>query len=141
MNGILPGLAIAIVLSLLRFIWGASYLSVTRLRPVPGKGNTYGNSCSLPTPFGSATKFGLCYPGATRSKRFLSIFTLTSELICSANRISVLVFLASATNPNSTSVDERGWKWAKWPSGDVGWLPSDVKMPPCLRVPARNDIQ
>jgi SulP family sulfate permease len=29
--GILPGLAIAIVLSLLRFIWGASYLSVTRL--------------------------------------------------------------------------------------------------------------
>jgi MFS superfamily sulfate permease-like transporter len=35
--------AIAIVLSLLRFIWGASYISVTRLRPVPGKGNTYGN--------------------------------------------------------------------------------------------------
>jgi len=41
--GILPGLAIAIVLSLLRFIWGASYLSVTRLRPVPGKEHTYGN--------------------------------------------------------------------------------------------------
>jgi len=34
-----------------------------------------------------------------------------------------------------------GWKWARWPSGDVGWLPSDVKLPPCLRVPARNDIQ
>jgi sulfate permease, SulP family len=41
--GILPGLAIAIVLSLLRFIWGASYLSVSRLRPVPGKEHTYGN--------------------------------------------------------------------------------------------------
>jgi hypothetical protein len=33
------------------------------------------------------------------------------------------------------------WQWAKWPSGDVGWLPSDVKLPPCLRVAARNDIQ
>src|SRR5215469_8575519 len=41
--GILPGLAIAIVLSLLRFIWGASYLSVSRVRPVPGKEHTYGN--------------------------------------------------------------------------------------------------
>src|SRR5262245_21505467 len=20
-----------------------------------------------------------------------------------------------------------GWKWAKWPSGDVGWLPADVE--------------
>jgi hypothetical protein len=34
-----------------------------------------------------------------------------------------------------------GWKWAKWPSGDVGWLPSDVELPPGLRVAARNDIQ
>jgi high affinity sulfate transporter 1 len=41
--GILPGLAIAIVLSLLRFIWGASHLSVSRLRPVPGKDHTYAN--------------------------------------------------------------------------------------------------
>jgi sulfate permease, SulP family len=41
--GILPGLAIAIVLSLLRFIWGASYLSVSRLRPIPGKEHTYAN--------------------------------------------------------------------------------------------------
>jgi sulfate permease, SulP family len=39
--GILPGLAIAIVLSLLRFIWGASYLSVSHLRPVPGREHTY----------------------------------------------------------------------------------------------------
>ena len=41
--GILPGLAIAVVLSLLRFIWGASHLSVSRLRPVPGREHTYGN--------------------------------------------------------------------------------------------------
>jgi len=34
-----------------------------------------------------------------------------------------------------------GWKWAKWPSRDVGWLPSDVELPPGLRVPARNDFQ
>jgi hypothetical protein len=34
-----------------------------------------------------------------------------------------------------------GWKWAKWPSGNVGWLPADIELPPCLRVPARNDIQ
>jgi len=30
------------VLSLLRFIWGASHLSISRLRPVPGKEHTYG---------------------------------------------------------------------------------------------------
>jgi high affinity sulfate transporter 1 len=41
--GILPGLAIAIVLSLLRFIWGASHLSVSRLCPVPGREHSYGN--------------------------------------------------------------------------------------------------
>jgi sulfate permease, SulP family len=41
--GILPGLAIAIALSLLRFIWGASHLSVSRLSPVPGKEHTYDN--------------------------------------------------------------------------------------------------
>jgi len=41
--GILPGLAIAIVLSLLRFIWGASHLSVSRLGPVPGRDHSYGN--------------------------------------------------------------------------------------------------
>jgi len=39
--GILPGLAISVALSLLQFIWGASYLSVSRLRPVPGKEHTY----------------------------------------------------------------------------------------------------
>ena len=39
--GILPGLGIAVVLSLLRFIWGASYLSLSRLGPVPGKEHSY----------------------------------------------------------------------------------------------------
>jgi len=39
--GILPGLATAIVLSLLRFIWGASHLSVSRLGPVPGRAHAY----------------------------------------------------------------------------------------------------
>jgi len=33
-----------------------------------------------------------------------------------------------------------GWKWAKWPSGDVGWLPADIELPATLRVLARNDI-
>jgi sulfate permease, SulP family len=42
--GILPGLAIAIVLSLLRFIWGASHLSVSHLRPVPGNEHAYANA-------------------------------------------------------------------------------------------------
>jgi sulfate permease, SulP family len=42
--GILPGLAIAIALSLLRFIWGASHLSVSHLRPVPGNEHTYANA-------------------------------------------------------------------------------------------------
>jgi high affinity sulfate transporter 1 len=41
--GILPGLAIAIVLSLLRFIWGASHLSVSHMRPVPGSEHSYAN--------------------------------------------------------------------------------------------------
>jgi sulfate permease, SulP family len=41
--GILPGLAIAIVLSLLRFIWAAGHVSVSRLCPVPGREHTYDN--------------------------------------------------------------------------------------------------
>jgi high affinity sulfate transporter 1 len=39
--GILPGLGVAVVLSLLRFIWGASHLSLSRLGPVPGKEHSY----------------------------------------------------------------------------------------------------
>ena len=39
--GILPGLGIAVVLSLLRFIWGASRLSLSRLGPVPGREHSY----------------------------------------------------------------------------------------------------
>jgi hypothetical protein len=34
-----------------------------------------------------------------------------------------------------------GWKWAKWPSGDVGWLPADVELPATLQVKARNDME
>jgi hypothetical protein len=34
-----------------------------------------------------------------------------------------------------------GWKWAKWPSGDVGWLPANIELPASLQVSARNDIQ
>src|SRR4051794_5969233 len=30
-----------------------------------------------------------------------------------------------------------GWKWAKWPSGDVGWLPASVELPAALQVAAR----
>jgi MFS superfamily sulfate permease-like transporter len=41
--GILPGLGIAVVLSLVRFIWGASHLSISRLRPVPGREHSYGD--------------------------------------------------------------------------------------------------
>ena len=39
--GILPGLGIAVVLSLLRFIWGAGHLSLSRLGPLPGKEHSY----------------------------------------------------------------------------------------------------
>lgn len=31
-----------------------------------------------------------------------------------------------------------GWKWAKWPTGEVGWLPADVSLPDVLRVPHRD---
>jgi hypothetical protein len=31
-----------------------------------------------------------------------------------------------------------GRKWAKWPDGNVGWLPADVKLPPNLKVSAAN---
>ena len=34
-----------------------------------------------------------------------------------------------------------GWKWAKWPSGDVGWLPADIELPATLQVEARNDME
>jgi sulfate permease, SulP family len=40
--GILPGLAIAIALSLLRFIWGASHVSISHLRPVSDEAHHYG---------------------------------------------------------------------------------------------------
>jgi hypothetical protein len=29
------------------------------------------------------------------------------------------------------------WKWARWPNGEVGWVPSDVELPISLRVQAR----
>jgi hypothetical protein len=34
-----------------------------------------------------------------------------------------------------------GWKWAKWPNGDVGWLPADIELPTTLQVMVRNDMQ
>ena len=34
-----------------------------------------------------------------------------------------------------------GWKWAKWPSGAIGWVPSAVELPDALRVQSRNDTQ
>ena len=34
-----------------------------------------------------------------------------------------------------------GWKWAKWPSGDVGWLSTDIDLPKSLQVPSLDDIQ
>jgi len=27
-----------------------------------------------------------------------------------------------------------GWCWAKWHTGDVGWVPANVELPNCLRV-------
>jgi MFS superfamily sulfate permease-like transporter len=39
--GILAGLGIAVVLSLIRFIWGASHLPLSRLGPVPGGEHSY----------------------------------------------------------------------------------------------------
>jgi sulfate permease, SulP family len=63
--GILPGLAIAIVLSLLRFIWGASHLSVSHLHPVPGKEHTYAN---------------MEYPAEENATRGLAILRLNGPL-------------------------------------------------------------
>lgn len=34
-----------------------------------------------------------------------------------------------------------GSQWAKWPTGEVGWLPADVSLPSSLRVRSRDDIQ
>ena len=30
-----------------------------------------------------------------------------------------------------------GWKWAKWPDGEVGWLPMEVELPASLEVAAK----
>lgn len=32
-----------------------------------------------------------------------------------------------------------GWRWAKWPNGEIGWLPRDVQLPDVLRVSSRDD--
>jgi hypothetical protein len=29
-----------------------------------------------------------------------------------------------------------GWRWAKWPDGEVGWVPANVCLPESLRVDA-----
>jgi hypothetical protein len=34
-----------------------------------------------------------------------------------------------------------GWRWAKWPTGDVGWIPADAALPESLRVRSRDDFQ
>jgi hypothetical protein len=34
-----------------------------------------------------------------------------------------------------------GWQWAKWPNGEVGWLPKSIVLPASLRVGTRNDLQ
>jgi hypothetical protein len=34
-----------------------------------------------------------------------------------------------------------GAKWAKWPDGEIGWLPAHVVLPQCLQVRSRDDIQ
>lgn len=32
-----------------------------------------------------------------------------------------------------------GWRWAKWPDGQVGWIPADVTLPDTLRVSSLDD--
>jgi hypothetical protein len=34
-----------------------------------------------------------------------------------------------------------GWRWAKWPNGEVGWLSADTVLPDSLRVRSRNNIR
>ena len=34
-----------------------------------------------------------------------------------------------------------GWRWAKWPNGEVGWIPADLVLPDSLRVRSRDDIE
>lgn len=34
-----------------------------------------------------------------------------------------------------------GWRWARWPDGEVGWVPATVALPDALRVHSRDDIQ
>ena len=34
-----------------------------------------------------------------------------------------------------------GWRWAKWPNGEVGWVPVDAALPDSLRVRSRDGIQ
>jgi hypothetical protein len=36
---------------------------------------------------------------------------------------------------------DSGWKWAKWPDGDIGWVPDSVELPVELRVDCRDDLQ
>ena len=33
-----------------------------------------------------------------------------------------------------------GAKWAKWPDGEIGWVPADVVLPQCFKVRSRDDI-
>lgn len=31
-----------------------------------------------------------------------------------------------------------GWRWAKWPTGEIGWIPNGVDLPETLRVSSCN---
>ena len=34
-----------------------------------------------------------------------------------------------------------GWRWAKWPNGEVCWVPANAALPETLRVGPGDDIQ
>jgi len=34
-----------------------------------------------------------------------------------------------------------GWKWVKWPTGEVGWFPAEIELPARLQVGALDDVQ
>jgi hypothetical protein len=53
-----------------------------------------------------------------------------------------LSFIPAVLRPGAWLISPfTGWKWAKWPNGEVGWLPNEIELPAKLKVSARNDLQ
>jgi hypothetical protein len=65
--------------------------------------------------------------GCLISSRTVSVDRKPCSTLQAHGHVCEMCVLAWLISPYSN------WKWAKWPSGDVGWLPTDIELPATCR--------